>query len=133
MKADIGIQPEVTEQLRREARVDSLEEWNKYVAVVFDEVEVKEGIVYDKQECRTVDFVNFGDANNALPAFERSRSGAADHSVARHMFVSMVCGILLISTSFHMPNILYTIDMSAELLHPIAWEAVRTLNVLVSK
>ena len=41
--------------------VDKLEDWQKYVAVCFDEVKVKEGIVFDKHECRVVGFVDFGD------------------------------------------------------------------------
>ena len=32
-------------------KIEALQEWQKYVAVVFDEVKVKEGIVYNKQDC----------------------------------------------------------------------------------
>ena len=126
VKADVGIQPEVTEQLRREARVDSLQEWKKYVAVVFDEVKVKEGIVYDKHECRIVGFVDFGDVNNALLAFERSMNGDADRTVAKHMLVFMVRGIFI---KLQFPYAQYpTTDLSAELLHPIVWEVVKNLE-----
>ena len=31
-----------------EAKMDTLQDSQKYVAVVFDEVKIKEGIVYDK-------------------------------------------------------------------------------------
>ena len=37
--------PEVTEQLQEEAKLDSLEEWQKYVAVLFDEIKIKEGML----------------------------------------------------------------------------------------
>ena len=42
------------------ALIESLEE---YVAVVFDEMKIKEGIVYDKHECKIVGFVNLGALN----------------------------------------------------------------------
>ena len=57
------------------ANVDKLEDWQKYVAVCFDEVKVKEGIVFDKMECRVVGFVDFGDVNNAISEYERSLDG----------------------------------------------------------
>jgi len=59
----------------------------KYVEVVFDEVKFKEGIVYNKHECRIVGFVDFGDVNNALLAFERSMNGDADRTMAKQMLV----------------------------------------------
>ena len=46
----LGIQTEVTKQLMAEAKIDTLQDSQKYVAVVFDEVKIKEGIVYDKNE-----------------------------------------------------------------------------------
>ena len=45
IEADSGVQPEVTEQLVEAAELRSLPEWKKYVALVFDEVKIKEGIV----------------------------------------------------------------------------------------
>ena len=47
VKADCGIQSDVTDQLMKEANI---EEWQKYVAVVFDEMKIKEGIVYNNRE-----------------------------------------------------------------------------------
>ena len=35
MKA--GVQTEVTEQLMKEAKIEALQEWQKYVAMIFDE------------------------------------------------------------------------------------------------
>ena len=38
----------------KEAKIETLKEWQKQVAVVFDEMKVKEGIVYDKHECMVI-------------------------------------------------------------------------------
>lgn len=42
-----------------------------YAAVVFDKMKIKEGIVYDKHNCQVIGFVNLGDTNNQLMAFQR--------------------------------------------------------------
>ena len=49
--AGVGVQPDVTKQLMSEVNIDSLEDWQKYVVLVFDEVKIKEGIVYNKHDC----------------------------------------------------------------------------------
>ena len=46
--------------------MESLEEYQKYVAVVFDEMKIKGGIVYNKHECKIVGFVNLGAVNSTL-------------------------------------------------------------------
>ena len=93
VRADVGVQSEVTEQLMKEVKIESLQEWQKYVAVVFDEVKVKEGIVYNKHDCRIVGFVDVGDVNNALLEFEKSLSSERGCTVAKHMLVFMVRGV----------------------------------------
>ena len=49
IKADFCVQSEVTEQLMKEANLDSLEEWQKYVAVL-----LKDSIMYSKSDSRIV-------------------------------------------------------------------------------
>ena len=48
MKSSTGFQPEVTEQLMKEANLDSLQLHEKHVALVFDEVRIKDNLVYNK-------------------------------------------------------------------------------------
>ena len=63
----------VTQQLADEVQLDDLNEWQKYVGVAFDEVKIKEGIVYDKHNCKVVGFVSIGNANDdCLAELERS-------------------------------------------------------------
>ena len=91
VKGDCGVQPEVTEhELQDEAKIDSLEEWQKYVAVLFDEMKIKEGIVYSKSDCRIVGYVNFGSTNNDLLINEKSID---DLPVAKHMLMFVVRGV----------------------------------------
>ena len=55
IKAGVGIQADVT---MPEAKIDTLQDNQKYVEVVFDEVKIKEGIVYDKNECGIIRFTD---------------------------------------------------------------------------
>ena len=73
IESNTGCQPEVTQQLLDELNKVKLPEHLKsHVAVVFDEVKIKEGIVYDKHNCRMLGFVDMGDINNELLQFQRS-------------------------------------------------------------
>ena len=51
--------------------MDTLEDYQKYVALIFDEMKIKKGIVYDKHECKVVGFVDVGSVNNTLCLFEQ--------------------------------------------------------------
>ena len=95
IKSGIGIQNEVTMQLMKEANIDASEEWQKFVALSFDEIKIKEGIVYDKHECRIIGFVDLGPTNNHLAAFDNATTAQSSTiPVANHMLTIMVRGIL---------------------------------------
>ena len=73
-------------------------------------MKIKEGIVYSKSDSRIVGFVNFGTTNNELLSFE-------------HILMFMVRGIL------KFPYAQYaTADLSADLLYPMVWEVIRSLE-----
>ena len=60
IESGIGIQPEVTQQLLTAMKYDTLDDHQKYVSVIFDEMKIKEGLVYDKHQCKVVGFVDVG-------------------------------------------------------------------------
>ena len=108
-----------------EVNIHSLEDWQKYVALVFDEVKIKEGIVYSKQDCKIVSFVDLGPVNNTLLNFESSLSDPEPITpVANITF--MVRGLFI---KFCFPYAHYpTSGITAALLFPLAWEVIRTLE-----
>ena len=55
--------PKVTEQLMKEAKIESMQEWQNYVTVFFTEVKTKEVIVRNKHNCTNVGFVDLGSIN----------------------------------------------------------------------
>ena len=128
IKAGVGIQVKVTctEQLRKEVQTESLEEYQKYVAVVSDEMKIKEGIVYNKHECKIIEFVNLGAVNSTLVSFEQSVNEETT-SVATQMLVFKVRGLIFIKLNF--PYAQYpTHSITADYLFPIAWEVVKDLE-----
>ena len=44
----------------------TLQDWQKYAAVVCDEVKIKQGLVYDKNECALIGFTDLGSVNNSV-------------------------------------------------------------------
>ena len=60
IESGIGIQPEVTQQLLTAMKYDTLDDHQKYISVIFDEMKIKEGLVYDKHQCKVMGFVDVG-------------------------------------------------------------------------
>ncbi len=57
MKAKSGLfQSEINEQLIEEANINP-PDYQKYVCLVFDEVKIKQGLVYDKEASCLIGFV----------------------------------------------------------------------------
>ena len=96
VKGGIGFKADANEQLIKEANVQ--EEKDKYVVLVFDEMKIKEDLVFNKHSCQLVGFIDLGDVNNVLTEFEQQCTGSetlAD-AVATHMLMFMVRGICLL-------------------------------------
>ena len=133
IKSEVGIQPAVTSQLVQEATAKSMNsDLRQYVAVVFDEMKVKEGIVYDKHNLQVVGFVNLGDANNQLVAFQQQlETGDGTPQVAKHMLVFMVRGIFY---KLDFPYAQFaTRAITADFLYPLLWDVIRHLECAAFK
>ena len=92
MPAKVGFMPEVDTQLVKEANIS--EEKDRYVVLCWDEVKVKESLVFDKHSCESVGFTNLGDINNHLDRVQEqceSEQNSHGHAnVASHMLLFMV-------------------------------------------
>ena len=71
-KASAGYSTEEDRQLKRAANIESCPEWHKLAIILIDEMYIKESLVFDKHSGRMVGFVDLGEVNNHLAAFERS-------------------------------------------------------------
>ena len=127
-----GFQEEVFEELKSDAKLEQLEEWQKFVAVSFDEMKIKEGLVYDKHSDNLVGFVALGDITDHLLEVERqcdSVLGSSLHPpvLATHIFLIFIRGIF-----FHLNFPLAQFPshgIAAYQLYPIVTEAIMRLEL----
>ena len=90
----IGYSDEVDQQLMDAADISSLSLHQRCVAVITDEIHIREGLVYDKHSGALLGFTDLGDVNNLLMEFERSlTSDAPSGSLSKSMLVFMVRGL----------------------------------------
>ena len=69
-------------------------ERNRYVALVMDEVHIRDDLVYDKHNRKFVWFVNLSGTNNCLLDFKSSLMGSTTHrQLAKSMLVLIVRGL----------------------------------------
>ena len=127
VQASPGFPSDNDKQLKDEAKIDSIPEYQKYICLAFDEVRIKKDLVYDKNSSQIIGFVNLGNINNQLLEFERSQTGESQPRVATHMLVFMVRGLF---SCLEFPYVQVPTSLSGELLFPIVWECVKHLEAI---
>ena len=115
------------------ANIGKCKDWQKPVMILMDEMYVREGLVYNKHTGELVGFVDLGDVNNHLLAFEREVKGDKKllHSLAKTMMVFMVRGIF---TPLRFPYAQFPCEKltGGLLFHPF-WKAVYRLERMTFK
>ena len=125
MEAGPGFINQVDQHLMSQTKISSLPEFQKYVCLVFDEVKIKEDLVYDKNTAEIIGFTNFGDINNQLMELEHSETGSQP-SLATNMLVFMVRGLFL---KLEYPYAQFPCaSLSGEHLFPIVWGCIERLE-----
>ena len=123
-ESKVGFQDEVDKQLLDEVNAKSLPPSRKFVGLILDEMKLKEGIVYNKTSGSVIGFTSIGDINDDLLKLEREEE---HHHLAKQVLVLMVRGTMF-KLSFPYAHF-GTEGITADLLYPIVWEAVRRLEV----
>ena len=124
-QAEPGFSKAVNDQLVKESRVNSVSVAERQIALLFDEMKVREDLIYDKNSGHVVRMVDLGDVNNKLLQYKNAcRKGSEKHvAIATHIFVIMVRGLL---TSLRFPYAHFsTTGITSSYLNTIIWEAVR--------
>ena len=125
-----GFSDEVDIQLALAADVDHCPEREKYTAIIFDEMYIKEDLVYNKHTNNLVGFANLGETNNHLLAFERSLQESTPNEcvepLAKTMMVMMVRG-LFSKLEFRYVQFPCSRVMGDLLFQPF-WEAVQRIE-----
>lgn len=93
IKCRPGYQQEVVDMMRQESKCEELPECRRYVTLLFDEMKVKEDIVYDKVSGDIIGFCNLGSLNDEL--LQAEHDTGAHPAVAKHILAIMIRGFLL--------------------------------------
>ena len=130
-KISSGFQPSSFERLLFEANYKELEDWQKFIILLHDEVKIQSDLVYSKHTGELIGFVNVGDINNALVDFEKQCKEEivnATTDIASYVLVFMVRGV---ATRLEYPLAHFPCNgCTADLLYPLLWDAVRLLETL---
>ena len=95
VKATVGFSDEVDMQLSHAAKLDTCEDFQRLVIMLMDEMYIKEDLVYNKHTGSLTGFINLGDINSHILAFEQSLTeNTSEESLATTMMVFMVQGLL---------------------------------------
>ena len=116
--------------LRKEANIDSCPEYAKYFGLIIDEVKVKEGLVYNKEQGNMVRFSRIDDIGNYLKEYSRHiLSDEKSPELASHMLVAMVRGLF---SSLEFLYVQFPVNaLSADVIYPLIWECISHLEMKV--
>ena len=123
----IGFSDEVDKHLIATADMSNLQEYQKAVVVVMDEMHIREGLVYDKHSGALVGFTDLGDVNNLLANFDHSLS-EEPHAprLSKTMLVFMVRGLF---TKLQFPYAQFAATtISGDQIFSLFWECVMRLE-----
>lgn len=126
VRAGVGFIPEVDSQLVKEASIS--EEKDRFVVLVWDEMKVREDLVFDKSNCQLIGFTNLGEVNNQLDKISQlcSSESTPNPAIASHMLLFMVRGMF---SSLQFPYAHFaTQGITADSLYPLVWKAVECLE-----
>jgi hypothetical protein len=96
-KPKIGFQNEVFIQLSEDYKVSTLNEAQRNIVLVIDEMKVQEGLVFSGDEGVIIGYVDTGEMNSKFRSYELdAKSGKElDIEVATHMLVVYARGVFL--------------------------------------
>ena len=129
VRATTDFNTEVDKHIMEAAKISSCEEYEKCVILLLDEMHIREDLVYDKNTGTLVGFVNLGDTNSHLLAYERSLQQDTTPTcpqLAKTMMMFMVRGLF---TSLRFAYAQFPCkNVTSDLLFDPFWEAVYRLE-----
>ena len=123
---EAGFSKEVLDDLKKD--VAKLQhDMQHYVALLFDEVSIKDDLVYDSTTGELIGFINLGD--NVDEFIDSFMKGELSSCVATHALVFMIVG--LASDLKQTIGYFGTRGATADILYPLIWKAIGYLEVYV--
>lgn len=101
--------------------------WHKLVILLLDEMHIKESIVYNKNSGEMIGFIDLGDVNNHILAFEQSLEAEKSDILLSESLVKTTLVIMMkgLFTPFRFPYAHFACaTLSGDLLFHPFWEVV---------
>lgn len=99
--------------------------FKSYTGILFDEIKIKQDLVYDKHTGELIGYCNLDAVGNELLELEKATTNSSSE-LAKCMLVIMVRGV---ATSLKFPLAGFaTNSITADFLYPIIWKAVSILH-----
>ena len=126
-KHEPGFHAHVLEDMCKQVKIETVQDHQKYVALILDELNIKEYIVYSKHTGKILGLANLSKTGNQVEDLLAKIEGHSnDYKTATNMLTLFVRG--LTSTFKHSFAHFPTYSTSAQSLHAIAWEAIEKLE-----
>lgn len=127
--ASTGFSNDIDHMLMSVAKLDKIEEWQKIVGILIDEMYIREDLVYNKHTGQLSGFANLGEINEHLLKYEKALNdpyNTGTKQLAKTMMTFMVKGIF---TSLQFPYAFFPCcGISNDLLHKPLWECIYRLE-----
>ena len=132
-----GFNIDVISRLVQHVKFDEINEFEKNVSLIFDEMKIKSGVVFSKTTGKLVGFCEMGEINDEIEKFSKAMESQAatekqflepgsDRNIAKYVIVFMVRGIF--------SNLQYAFGhfagegFDSDQIFPCALEAIRILE-----
>lgn len=122
-----GFSDDVDKQLADMIQLDKLEDHQKLVCLTFDEMKIKEGLVFDKSNNELIGFTDLGNVNETVSMLERLLlNSAQSKQLASSVFAVMVQGLII---KFNFPYASFpALNLTGAKIAPILLEATFRLE-----
>ena len=122
-----GFNPDVIKFFFDEIKIDKLTENEKNIALLFDEMHIKSGLVFSRSSGKLVGFTDMGDINNELDEFNRNIDGCREPELATHILTFMARGL---HKRFNFPiGYFSSKGFDSDQLFPVVWQAVEVMEM----
>ena len=130
IKPTLGFSNDIDEMIVKEAKLHEREEWEKHVVLIFDEMHIKEDLIFDKHTGELKGFINLGTINDHLSHLESNNLKQTEcrlPDLANSVLTFMVRGIFI---NLHFPYVQFPCkNLTGDQLYPLVWEAVQRLEL----
>ena len=127
IKPSSGFSNDIDEMIVKEAKLAKCKEWEKHVVLIFDEMHIKEDLIFDKYTGKLKGFINLGTINDHLLQLESKKIEYCLPDLANSVLTFMVRGIFI---TLHFPYAQFPCkNLTGDQIHPLVWEAIQHLEL----